>query len=209
MEWASPLLERYLFPIRAEETPAPAFLAGVAHAASNLWGDLNKPRECSKFIAQVISFGDSDAINAIRQLFWNEIPLPADEQTSAILEKLTMRMEVVSGELAGDVLGQLTNILPYLRPEILAFAERFVETRFEELRSREFNVYEVGPYLVEIAMTLQRFVDTRSDGLNLFESLLRAGLDEANKALQDVDAVNEVDPQSPGRPSLRRRKRKE
>ena len=98
---------------------------------------------------------------------------------------------------------------PLCSPEILGFAERFVETRFEELRRREFNAYEVGPYLVEIAMTLQRFGDTRSNGLNLFESLLRAGLDEANKALQDVDAVNEVDQQNPRRPSRGRRNRKQ
>ena len=119
-----------------------------------------------------------------------------------------MRIKAVSGELAAYVLAQLTDLLPHLRPEILAFAQRFVETRFEELRRREFNAYEVGPYLVEIAMTLQRFSDTRSDGLDLFETLLRAGLDEANKALKDVDAIDEVEPQSPHRPSRRRRKSK-
>lgn len=110
-----------------------------------------------------------------------------------------------SGGLAEEVLGQLTDILPHLRPEILAFAQRLVDTRFDELRRREFNAYEVGLYLVEIAMTLQRFDDTRSAGLDLFETLLGAGLDEANKALKDVDEVDEVLPESPR--MLRRRRR--
>jgi nucleoside phosphorylase len=204
-EWGAPLLEGHL---SGGESPAPAFLVGIAHAAANLWGDLNKPKDCSRIIAQVIGFGNSDATNAIRRLFWNEVALPADEQTSTILKKLTEQIETVSGGLAEEVLGQLTEILTHLRPEILAFAQRLVETRFDELRRREFNAYEVGPYLVEIAMTLQRFDDTRSAALDLFETLLSAGLDEANKALKDVDEVDEVSQESPRMPRRRRRQRR-
>lgn len=203
-EWCTPLLDRYLFPIETDKTPKPAFLVGVAHAASRLWDDLNKPRECSRIIAQVVSYGDGDATNAIRRLFRDAIALPADEQTAVIVRTLTGKIDIVSGGLAEDLLGQLTDILPHLRPEILAFTQRLVETRFEELRRREFNAYEVGPYLVEIALTLQRFDDTRSEGLDHFEKLLTAGLDEANKALKDIDAVDEVNPESP-RMSRRRR----
>ncbi len=205
-EWASPLLDSNLLRNHTGKAPAPAFLVGVAHAASNLWDDLNRPRDCSRIIAQVVSFGETDATNAIRRLFWDEVPLPADEQTSAILQQLTEKIEAVNGGLAEDLLEQLTNILPHLRLEILAFAQSLVDTRFEELRRREFNAYEVGPYLVEIAMTLQRFEDTRSDGLNLFETLLSAGLDEANRALKDVDAVDEVNPGTERMPRRRRRR---
>lgn len=202
-EWGAPLLEGHLF---GGENPPPAFLVGVAHAAANLWGDLNKPKDCSKIVAQIIGFGNSDATNAVRRLFWNEVALPADKQTSTILQKLTEHIETVSGELAEEVLGQLTDILPHLRSEILAFAKRLVEVRFDELRRRDFNAYEVGTYLVEIAMTLQRFDDTRSAGLDLFEALLSAGLDEAIKALKDVDAVDELSQESQRVPRRRRRK---
>ena len=204
-EWCSPLLDRHLFPNDMDKAPEPAFLVGVAHAASNLWDDLNKPRECSRIIAQVVSYGITDATNAIRRLFWDAIALPADEQTSAIVQKLAEKIDTVSEGLAEDLLGQLTDVLPHLRPEIMVFAQRLVETRFEELRRREFNAYEVGSYLVEISMTLQRFDDTRSEALDLFEKLLTAGLDEANKALKDVDAVDEVTPESPRMPRRRRR----
>ncbi|EAQ79622.1 phosphorylase family protein [Blastopirellula marina] len=206
-EWGMPLLNSHVFPNDANNAPHPAFLVGVAHAASNLWNDLNKPRECSRIIAQVVGYGDAGATNAIRQLFWSEIALPADEQTSGILRKLTEKIEAVSGALAEEVLCRLTDILPHLRPEILAFAQRLVEKRFDELRRREFNAHEVGPYLVDIAMTLQRFEDTRSAGLDLFETLLCAGLDEANNALKDVDAVDEVNPE--GRRTPRRRRRQQ
>ena len=203
--WATPLLEVHLF---EAESPSDAFLVGVAHAASNLWVDLNKPRECSRIVAQVIGFGNSDATDAIRRLFRNEDVLPADQQTSTILKKLTEQIETVSGGLAEEVLGQLTDILPHLKPEILAFSQQLVDIRFDELRRREFSAYEVGPYLVEIAMTLQRFEETRSAGLDLFEKLLTAGLDEANKALKDVDAVDEVFDESPRMPMRRRRYRR-
>ncbi|WP_404306988.1 phosphorylase family protein [Neorhodopirellula lusitana] len=204
-DWGAPLLDRHLIGV---ENPQPAFLVGVAHAAANLWDDLNKPKDCSRIVAQVIGFGNSDATDAIRRLFWNEVALPADEQTSTILQKLTEQIEAVSGGLAEEVLGQVTDILPHLRLEILAFAQRLVEARFDELRRREFNAYEVGPYLVEIAMTLQRFDDTRSAGLDLFEKLLSAGLDEANKALKDVDEVEEISEESPRMPRRRRRQKR-
>lgn len=139
--WATALLEVHLF---EAENPPCAFLVGVAHAASNLWDDLNKPRECSQMIAQVIGFGNSDATEAIRRLFWNEVALPADKQTSTILKKLMEHVETVSGGLAEEVLCQLTDILPHLKPEILAFSQQLVDTRFDELRRREFNAYEVG-----------------------------------------------------------------
>lgn len=201
-EWGAPLLDSHL---GSNESVASAFLVGVAHAAANLWGDLNRPTRCSKIIAQVVGFGNSDATNAIRRLFSNDVALPADEQTSAILKKLTENIESVSRELAEEILGHLADILPHLRTEILAFSQRLIAIRFDELRRREFNAYGVGPYLVEIAMTLQRFDDTRSAGLDLFEKLLVAGLDEANKALKDVDAVDEVSQERPRMPRRRRR----
>ena len=157
------------------------------------------------FVLRLIGFGKADATNAFRRLFWNEVALPADEQTSSILQKLTENVKTVSGGLAREVLGQLTDILPLLTPEILDFAQRLVETHCNELRRSEFNAYEVGPYLVEIAMTLLRFDDARSAGLDLFETLLGAGLDEATKALKDVDEVDEVAPESPQMPRRRRR----
>lgn len=205
LEWGAPLLDGYLF---QGETPPPAFLVGVAHAASNLWDDLNKPKDCSRIVAQVVGYGNADATNAIKLLFRSDEVLPTDEHTSNILQQLSEKIETVSGGLAEGVLGQLTDILPHLRPEILTFAQRLVETRFDELRRREFNAYEVGPYLVEIAMTLQRFEDTRSAGLDLLETLLSAGLDEATKALKDVDAVDEVSPESPRKPRRRRKQKR-
>ncbi|QGJ68705.1 ATPase [Planctomycetales bacterium 10988] len=201
--WGASTLDHHLV---KEKSPPPAFLVGVTHAAVNLWSDLNKPKECSKIIAQVVGFGCAEATDALQRLFWNEIVLSADNQTSAILRELTAKIETVNGELAKEVLGRLTGILPHLRPKILAFAQRLLDTRCDELRRLEFNAYEVGPYLVEIAMTLQRFDDTRSAGLDLFEKLLATGLAEAEKALKDVDSVDAVAPEHP-RASRRRRRR--
>jgi nucleoside phosphorylase len=200
-EWGAPLLQNHLFD---GEVPAPAFLVGTAHAAVNLWIDLNKPKECSRIVAKVIGFGNSDATNTLRRLFRNDVWLPADEQASVIVRELTKRIESISEGLAEDVLAHLTRILPHLRLEILAFSKHLVETRFNELRRREFNAYEVGQHLVEIAMTLQRFDDTRSAGLDLFEALLSAGLNEANQALKDVDAVDDVLQESLRSPTKRR-----
>jgi len=203
-EWASPLLDAQFSGNERGASPDAAFLVGSTHAAANLWHDLNKPGKCAEILGQLMYCGDVNVADATRALFWNEMGLPANNETAAIIKAMTERIDIVSGGLAEDVLAQLTDILPHLRPEILRFCKRLVEKRFDELRRREFNAYEVGQYLVEISMTLQRFDDTRSEGLDLFETLLRAGLDEADKALKDVDAVDEAGPQSPRMPRRRR-----
>lgn len=207
-EWASPLLTAKLLRNEGGSTPDVAFLVGSAHAAANLWHDLNKPSECAKILQELIRSGDTNVGDATRTLYWNEISLPANSDIAALIEAITDRIEIVSGSLAEDVLGQLSDMLPHLRPEILRFCNKLVKKRFDELRRRDFNAYEIGPSLVEISMALQRFDDTRSSALDLFETLLRAGLDEADKALKDVDEVTQLTQQSQPKPRRRRRRRR-
>ena len=132
--------------------------------------------------------------------------LPANNDTASLIKAMTDRIEIISGGLAEEVLGQLSDMLPHLRCEILSFCNKLVDKRYDELRHRDFNAYEIGPTLVEISMALQRFDDTRSEALDLFEMLLKAGLDEADKALKDVDEVTQPNEQSqPTQPRRRRR----
>ena len=204
-EWASPFLESELE--KAKHESSPAFLVGCAHAASHLWHDLDEPSECAALMSELFSTGNAEAINAARQLFWIDTSLPGNEETASLFQALTKQIDVVGGGLAGDVLGQMADILPDLRLDILEFCDALVEVRFSELKRREFNAYEAGAYLVEIAMTLQRFPETRIGGLDLFEQLLRAGLDDADKALNDFDGVEES--KTPNQRMPRRRRRQQ
>ena len=204
-EWASPLLTKEL--ANSSASANSAFLVGCAHAISNLWHDLEKSAECSQLLKKVFQTGDAQAINASRRLFWNDIGLLGDEDTAALIVALTEKVDVVGSGLAGEVLGQMADILPDLRIEILNFCNRLVSVRFDELKLREFNAYETGPYLVEISMTLQRFPETRTSALDLFEQLLRAGLDDANRALKDFDGDKESTP-PPRMPRRRRRQQR-
>jgi hypothetical protein len=192
-DWAHPKLSQEL-PPAAE--PSEAFLVGVSHAVSNLWNDLEKPSECSQILRQIVATGNPLAINALRMLFWNDVGLPLDENTRTLFGALEENVDAIDSGLAEEILGEMVDILPEtdrlpeLRPQILSFCKRLVETRIDELKRREFNAYEVGPFLVEAAMTLQRFPETRTGGLDLFEHLLRAGLDDADRALKDFDGTS-------------------
>lgn len=211
-DWAHPKLSQELS-LAAE--PSEAFLVGASHAVSNLWNDLEKPSECSQILRQIFATGYPQAINASRMLFWNDVGLPLDENTRALFGALEENVDAIDSGLAEEVLGEMVDILPEtdrlpeLRPQILSFCKRLVDTRIDELKRREFNAYEVGPFLVEIAMTLQRFPDTRTGGLDLFEQLLRAGLDDADRALKDFDGTeaSSADRREPRRRRRQRRRR--
>ncbi|MEM9369243.1 MAG: hypothetical protein AAGD07_24945, partial [Planctomycetota bacterium] len=192
-DWAHPNLSQEL---SLDVEPSEAFLVGASHAVLNLWNDLEKPSECSEILRQIFATGNSPAINASRFLFWNDVGLPLDENTRQLFGALEENVDAIDSGLAEEVLGEMVEILPEtdrlpeLRPQILSFCRRLVDARIDELKRREFNAYEVGPFLVEVAMTLQRFPDTRTGGLDLFEQLLRAGLDDADRALKDFDGTS-------------------
>ncbi len=192
-DWARPMLSREL---SLDTEPNEAFLVGASHAVSNSWYDLEKPSECSQILRQIFATGNPQAINASRTLFWKDVRLPLDENTLALFAAIEENVDAIDSGLAEEVLGEMVDILPetdrlpQLRPQVLSFCKRLVETRIDELKRRDFNAYEVGPFLVEAAMTLQRFPDTRTGGLDLFEQLLRAGLDDADRALKDFDGTS-------------------
>ncbi len=81
-----------------------------------------------------------------------------------------------------DLTGHLSGLLPHKRELVLAVCQAILKSG-----RVESNLFETGAHLVDIAMTLQRFSDTRSGGLTLLEDLLRLGLDDAFRILRDID----------------------
>ena len=81
-----------------------------------------------------------------------------------------------------DLVEHLITLVPHKRMLVLSVCKAILKTGHQEI-----NFFEAGPQLVKIAMTLQRFSDTRTEGLSLLEDLLRLGLDDAFRVLRDID----------------------
>jgi hypothetical protein len=143
---------------------------------------------------------------AIGTVFWATDDFPADAHTEALLQAIAANPKVLSGSFVSDLIELLAELLPHSRRNVLRVCQAIVGSRGDELTSISRELYLSGPHLVNIAMTLQRFSDTRAEGLSLLEDLLRLGLDEAFSILHDID----IRPAAVRRrePRMRRRRRK-
>jgi hypothetical protein len=128
----------------------------------------------------------------------------ADEHTEAFLFALAANPVALAGDWVIDLTDHLAELLPHSRQSVSKVAKAIVDTYREHPSSFRQGLYSAGAGLVDIAMTLQRFSDTRDQGLDLLESLLKLNLDAAFASLPD----REFRPVSASQPERWRRRRR-
>lgn len=179
---------------------------GIAFAAANIWDDSrSRPAACN-LLCQLIPNATEAIANAINTVFWSVEDFAADQYTSNLLDCISSNPHVLVEEYVRDLMEHAANLLPHCRPQVLRLAQALVENKGNGLTMPSRALFLAAPHLVNIAMTLQRFEDTRSRGLDLLESLLRLGVGDAFTILNDID----IRPVSTRRnePRARRRRRK-
>ncbi len=188
-EWAKGLLDEELAALEEDNlnTKSQAIGMGLAHASTRLWGKWNLPQNALSILERLIPVCDESMGRVIMQVFWLVDRFSCDETTTRLFHALSQNPKTLVGNALDHALQHISDLLPEIRGTIAKLCLAFVDLRSNELRDLGIDSYEIGPSLVEIAMTLQRFDDTRADGLNLLESLLRAGIDAAYRILNDVD----------------------
>ena len=139
---------------------------------------------------------------AISTVFWARQDFAADEHTEQLLSTLARNVERLAHIPISDLVPHLVPLAPHKKELVLSLCQAILTSRNEENR-----LFEVGPDLVTISMTLQRFNETRAGALDFFEQLLRLGLDAAFRVLQEIDirpATNSAPPERQGRRCRRR-----
>ncbi len=104
-----------------------------------------------------------------------------------LLQTIAQNPQVLTDRLTENLMEHIKPIAQYYRQDVLSICRSIVEVSSGRLTSMVYSLYAIGPILVDIALTLQRFDDTRSEALNLFEDLLRIGVAEANAILNEKD----------------------
>jgi hypothetical protein len=203
--WAMPVLEEHLNKITSG-SESEAVATGIAFATAHLW-DLPeaRPHAC-EILCKLAPHATPRIATAFGTVFWTQEGFPADEHTDALLSAIAANPAILSGSFVPELIELLVDLLPHSRHNILAVCQAIVKSRGNELTSLAHELFLSGPHLVNIAMTLQRFDDTRSEGLTLLEDLLRLGLDEAFSILHDIDI--RPAPVRRREPHRRRRRRK-
>lgn len=186
-EWTRFLLEENLNEIASGVAGKEGMAVGIAFAAAHLWDESEARPEACQVLCRLIPVATGRIGEAIGTVFWTAEDFPADTHTDALLQAIGANSNMLSGGFVSDLIELMAELLPHSRRNVLNVCQAIVKGRGAELTSISRELYLSGPHLVNIAMTLQRFADTRAEGLSLLEDLLRLGLDEAFSILHDID----------------------
>jgi len=197
--WALAKLEEQLLAIEATPDKAEAIATGIAFAAAHFWDAPHSRADSGRILCRLMNHTTAKVGYAISTVFWAAETFPADEVTNNLLESIARCEAVLAGRFLPELIEHLAFLLPHLRQRVLEVCHAIVTRRGPEMTSLSYELFASGTHLVNVAMTLQRFPDTRADGLSFLESLLRLGLDDAYAILNDIDirpaVARRVEPQ--------------
>lgn len=203
-QWSRTILESE---IDAAQNPAQldqAVATGIAHAAANLWDEPRVRPDSARVLSRLIPVANGRIGQAISTVFLAREDFGADENTEQLLRALAENVGPLAHIPIARLVPHLVPLASHKKQLVLSLCEAILSSRNDENQ-----LFEVGPELVTISMTLQRFNETRQGALAVFEQLLRLGLDAAFAVLQDIDlrpANNFVPPPQPRRRPRRRRR---
>jgi hypothetical protein len=197
--WAPTWLDAELRAIEDNKDHNEATTIGIAFAASNFWDESQARLHAARIICRLLPYANNRVGQAIATVFWASDDLEADEGADLLLTALSNSPAVLAEIPVLDLSEHLSALMPHRRALVLRVCNAIVRSG-----RKETDLFEAGPHLVKIAMTLQRFSDTREGGLSLLESLLRLGLDDAFRLLREID----IRPADTVRREPRRRRRR-
>ncbi|MEX1230801.1 MAG: hypothetical protein WEB58_11205 [Planctomycetaceae bacterium] len=206
-EWAISLLDQRLNDaVNGEEEFVEFFRCGVAYTAGEMWEEPSARAGVVESLRR-ISPGCSERVaSAFGSIFWASDDFPDDEVTEKLLTIIANNPCVLHPQFVSDLVNILAGLCRFQQRRVYEIARLIVNRFGSQVGDLRTSLYGVGAHLVNIAMTLQRFDETRSDGLNLLEDLMRLGIGEAFSILDDID-IRPTTPRHTQQPRRRRRRR--
>jgi hypothetical protein len=163
------------------------FQAGVAFAAARLWDELDARAEAIELLGKLAPQCGERVAKAFGTVFWATEDFLDDSDTENLLNIIVKHPCVLSPHFVSDLVEHLAELCRFQTRLVSKLTRVIVEKFGGEVGDLRTSLYSAGPHLVNIAMTLQRFNDTRTEGLNILEDLMRLGVDEAFRILDDID----------------------
>ncbi|REK27027.1 MAG: AAA family ATPase [Planctomycetota bacterium] len=181
-DWAIDRLNAELESIGQDMPQAEAIAVGCAFAAVHLWDELPMRSKASNVLCRLIPHATGRLSQTIACVFWTQQDFSVEESTESLLQSIADHPDCLSGVEIRKLVAHMAGIVSHKRKLVLNVCQGILKTR-----PLGNGLFEAGPDLVKIAMTLQRFPETQTEGLSLLEDLLRLGLDDAFRVLRDID----------------------
>jgi len=166
----------------------PQVQVGIAAACSRLWFEPAGRGFVTDTILRMIPQATGRLARTILEVFTFSDSLPADDATRRLLAALIEYPGVLAYLGDGQITERLEALLPQEAEAVYHVCRELVRHRRDDLRSVASGWSLNAANLTTISLTLQRMgAGMRELGLDLFESLLDAGLPDAESTLREID----------------------
>jgi len=162
---------------------------GLAHAAAYLWTEPEYRPTSTDVMLRLLPSSDGTILSALLDVFRVTNELPVDQNTVRLLDGMCTYGVFKHEGRSTFFLDRLVDLVRHERKLVVRVVECFIEEVTTDLADLSTALAGAAPQLSDIALTLQRYEDTRDDGLRIFERLLELNAYGAQDALNELDQV--------------------
>jgi hypothetical protein len=168
------------------------FERGVVRSASNTWANPRFRPTSHRVLMAAIPSSDPEISDAIMDAFCSaeRDRIPADARTAQLLHAISQApARFISSSRAHSFIARLKELLQdsFSPAEVARAARAVLEVDGERIGDMGSSFYSSSEELMEIAITLQRFADSRADGTWIFEQLIAANAYKTDEAVRSLD----------------------
>ena len=161
---------------------------GFAHTLTVAWCEIELRPLATRLLIRLMSFWSEELSQTVSRLFLGKESLPPDQYTEQILQACLDHPHILVTVRDNFLIDRLSELLANGWNPLLvhAVANRYLECSSERGHHKG-RTMRAHADLVELALTLHRLPDTRTQGLDLFENLLVSGAYDAEERLKTLD----------------------
>ena len=165
---------------------------GVASSASNTWANPRFRATSHQVLMAAISSPDAEISDSIMDAFSGSEGhrIPADSRTAELLRAIALTpARYVSSSRVRPFIERLKELLQdsFSPVEIARTVRAVLQVFGERIGDIQSAAYTSSDELMDIAITLQRFPETRVDGTWIFEQLIAANAYKVDEAVRSLD----------------------
>jgi len=184
-------LERFERAIEDLKTERRDLHLGIVRSAAETWGEPRLRDTSHRVLLAAIPNAEEDFAQAIMMTFsaHDGKRLPSDQYTSEFLSKVSESPNLLRVSASAYLVERLKELLEdnSSPSEVAIVAVALVEANKESIRNMSGSLSRHAEDLMNIALTLQRFPETRTHGTSIFEYLLVANAYRASETAKEVD----------------------
>ena len=181
-------VKRFLADGAYEPSAAAGLKLGVAHTLAVAWQEPALRALTTPLIIRLVPTADASVVEALESIFSRSRTLPADDHTRSVLEVLLEHPSILvrsGGSLVVGMKGLLRE--GWNSKLVYEVARVLVGAAGSALSDFRTSLPGIAGDLADIALTLHRLPETRTQGLDLFERMMELDAFQLKERLEMID----------------------